>query len=163
MKFTSPYSTHHPFISSSSIPWAAIAVVYTILTTITAILADKQMPCPSEWPADVTDCPEGHQELHFPSYNGSYPIIRDAGDYWATPSDSSANYLGGETEEHQDSMSTVVTRRSTTYPYSSKLVPYDPMLGWYTAATLSAFLLAFLACVGLERVKQEAVDAWDRR
>ena len=37
------------------------------------------------------------------------------------------------------------------------------MLGWYTAATLLGLLVAFVACVGIERIKQEAMDAWDRR
>ena len=40
---------------------------------------------------------------------------------------------------------------------------YDPMLGWYTAATLSALLLAFIVCVGLERAKNEISKEWKRR
>lgn len=52
---------------------------------------------------------------------------------------------------------------TTTFRWSRDPLPYDPMLGWYTAATLSGLLLVFLACVGLERIKQEAIDAWDRR
>ena len=34
-------------------------------------------------------------------------------------------------------------------------IPYDPMLGWYTAATLSTLLGAFLVCVGLDKLKNK--------
>ena len=42
-------------------------------------------------------------------------------------------------------------------------LPYDPMLGWYTAAALSAMLIAFMLCVGMEKLKDELIDACDNR
>ncbi len=32
-------------------------------------------------------------------------------------------------------------------------LPYDPMLGWYTAAVLAGMLVLFLICLGLEKIK----------
>jgi hypothetical protein len=36
-------------------------------------------------------------------------------------------------------------------------MPYDPMLGWYTASTLGAMLMCFLLCVACDKVKQRVV------
>lgn len=40
--------------------------------------------------------------------------------------------------------------------FTSKLgkIPYNPLLGWYTAAVLSGMLVVFLLCVALDQVKQ---------
>jgi len=38
-------------------------------------------------------------------------------------------------------------------------LPYDPKLGWYTAAVLSGLLFAFIACVGLEKVEKHLLEA----
>jgi len=38
-------------------------------------------------------------------------------------------------------------------------LPYDPKLGWYTAAVLSGLLFAFIACVGLEKAEKYLMDA----
>ena len=37
-------------------------------------------------------------------------------------------------------------------------LPYNPMLGWYTAAVLSGLLFAFIACVGLEKAEKHLLD-----
>lgn len=42
-------------------------------------------------------------------------------------------------------------------------LPYDPLLGWYTAATLSGLLILFLACVGLEKIKDRILMSFDRQ
>lgn len=42
---------------------------------------------------------------------------------------------------------------------SDEPLPYDPMLGWYTAAVLSGLLFTFIACVGLEKAEKQLVDA----
>ena len=41
-------------------------------------------------------------------------------------------------------------------PYKSKLGPlyYNPMMGWYTAATLSGMLVIFLLCLALDKAKR---------
>jgi len=38
-------------------------------------------------------------------------------------------------------------------------LPYDPKLGWYTAAVLSGLLFAFIACVGLEKAEKHLLEA----
>ena len=38
-------------------------------------------------------------------------------------------------------------------------LPYDPKLGWYTAAVLSGLLFAFIACVGLEKAEKYLLEA----
>lgn len=45
---------------------------------------------------------------------------------------------------------------------SREPLPYDPMLGWYTAATLSGLLILFLACVGLEKVKDKILMTFEK-
>lgn len=42
-------------------------------------------------------------------------------------------------------------------------LPYDPMLGWYTAAVLSGLLFAFIACVGLEKAEKRLMEACFQR
>jgi len=42
---------------------------------------------------------------------------------------------------------------------SREPLPYDPMLGWYTAAVLSGLLFAFIACVWLEKAEKQLMDA----
>ena len=37
-------------------------------------------------------------------------------------------------------------------------LPYDPKLGWYTAAVLSGLLFAFIACVGLEKAEKHLLE-----
>jgi len=37
-------------------------------------------------------------------------------------------------------------------------LPYDPKLGWYTAAVLSGLLFAFIACVGLEKAEKRLLE-----
>lgn len=37
-------------------------------------------------------------------------------------------------------------------------LPYNPMLGWYTAAVLSGLLFAFIACVGLEKAEKHLLE-----
>lgn len=37
-------------------------------------------------------------------------------------------------------------------------LPYDPKLGWYTAAVLSGLLFAFIACVGLEKAEKYLLE-----
>ena len=37
-------------------------------------------------------------------------------------------------------------------------LPYDPKLGWYTAAVLSGLLFSFIACVGLEKAEKHLVE-----
>ena len=48
-------------------------------------------------------------------------------------------------------------------PYKSKLGPlyYNPMMGWYTAATLSGILVIFLLCLALDKAKR-AFYKWRR-
>lgn len=45
---------------------------------------------------------------------------------------------------------------------SREPLPYDPLLGWYTAATLSGLLILFLACVGLEKVKDKILMTFEK-
>jgi Leucine rich repeat len=42
---------------------------------------------------------------------------------------------------------------------SREPLPYDPMLGWYTAAVLSGLLFAFIACVWLEKAEKQLMEA----
>ena len=42
---------------------------------------------------------------------------------------------------------------------SDEPLPYDPKLGWYTAAVLSGLLFAFIACVGLEKAEKRLLEA----
>ena len=46
----------------------------------------------------------------------------------------------------------------TYYPF-----PYDPMLGWYTAAMISGFILVFLLCEGMNRLKRAVIDYYEAR
>ena len=39
---------------------------------------------------------------------------------------------------------------------------YDPMLGWYTAATLSGLLLLFIVCVGVEKIKDKILSLFEK-
>ena len=41
-------------------------------------------------------------------------------------------------------------------------LPYDPMLGWYTAATLSGLLMLFVICVALEKIKDRLLTIFER-
>ncbi len=50
-------------------------------------------------------------------------------------------------------------------PYKSKLGPmeYNPMMGWYTAITLSAMLGIFLVCLALDKLKRQLCKWYRRR
>ena len=53
---------------------------------------------------------------------------------------------------------TVPTRAVRATPH-----PYDPTLGWYTAAVISALILAFLFCAGMKKAKRAIIDYWEAR
>lgn len=54
------------------------------------------------------------------------------------------------------------TAESTGVSSSKEPLPYDPLLGWYTAATLSGLLVLFLACVGLEKIKDRILMTFEK-
>ena len=48
--------------------------------------------------------------------------------------------------------------RNQRHDGSDDPLPYNPMLGWYTAAVLSGLLFSFIACVGLEKAEKHLLD-----
>jgi len=46
----------------------------------------------------------------------------------------------------------------THFPY-----PYDPKLGWYTAALISGLILVFIFCESMEKAKHAIIDYWEAR
>ena len=132
------------------------------MVTIAAVPGTSSNPCDvhsTRRGDDVIDCIRNGTEVGLRSTaNISSFDSFDAVNASGAPGDT------GQLGTDVDDGLTLTTAKSTTATrWSRDPIPYDPMLGWYTAATLSGLLLVFLACVGLERIKQEAVDALERR
>jgi len=53
---------------------------------------------------------------------------------------------------------TVRTRTVNMTPH-----PYDPTLGWYTAAVISGLILAFIFYTGMKKAKHATIDCWEAR
>ena len=89
----------------------------------------------------TTLCPHGvdPRPLHCKNVTGSNDTAGN---------DSTIKRTGNATERHV----------WTYYPF-----PYDPKLGWYTAAVISGLILTFLLYEGMERAKHALVDRWEAR
>jgi len=74
-----------------------------------------------------------------------------------------SNAMDRVTDKAKDSGASGVGGGASPFTSDKDPLQYDPMLGWYTAATLSGLLVLFLACVGLEKIKDKIVEVCEGR
>lgn len=83
--------------------------------------------------------------------------------FWQRTANSMADNLTTALVQQHKNPPNPPSHFSDNFVSSKEPLPYDPMLGWYTAATLSGLLVLFIACVGIEKIKDKIVSLFENR
>ncbi|ESO09931.1 hypothetical protein HELRODRAFT_167756 [Helobdella robusta] len=99
----------------------------------------------------------------FPSTNMETTATTSSSSSFISPTTHFKNLLIRYSSIAQEDVEDAYQSSSNNFVSSKDPLPYDPWLGWYTAATLSGLLLLFLVCVGLEKIKDRILTYFEKR